>query len=62
MAHKYNKIDKEDVLVLFETTTVVRRVDVCRAYGCSVYSVINAIDYLVDLGEIRLSNRGYKLV
>lgn len=59
---KYNNINKEDVLRLFEVKTIVKRADVCEAYNCSVYSVRAEMEELIDLKKIRISKYGYKLI
>lgn len=59
MAHKYNKITKEQVLEVFNEKPMVRRVDITEKFNCSVYSVRREIDELVDDKIIRLSRYGY---
>jgi len=58
---KYNKINKEQILTLFNTKETINRKDITDKYGCSVYSVRREIEDLVDDGKIRLTNYGYRL-
>lgn len=62
MAHKYNKITKEQALEVFKSGKKVNRVDVCKAYNCSVYSTRIALEDLLDDGVIKLVHRGYRRV
>ena len=57
---KYNKLNKQQVLNLFQEKTVVNRADITKKYGCSVYSVRQIVDDLLDEKIIRLTNYGYK--
>ena len=58
---KYNKINKEDILKLFQQKKVVNRKDITTKYNCSVYSVRREIENLVDDNKIKLTNYGYRL-
>jgi predicted ArsR family transcriptional regulator len=61
MTHKYRKISKKDVIELFKEKTVVNRADITKKYNCSVYSVRQHIDDLMDEQIIRATSYGYKL-
>jgi predicted transcriptional regulator len=58
---KYNKLDKQQVLSLFQEKAVVNRADITKKYGCSVYSTRQIVDDLLDEKIIRITNYGYKL-
>jgi hypothetical protein len=62
MAHKYNKINKEQVLDLFKEKPIITRADVTNKYNCSIYLVTQLIDELNDGNKIRLTNYGYKQI
>jgi len=57
---KYNKLDREQVLQVFQEKLVVNRADITKKYGCSVYSVRQIVDDLLDNGTIKLTTYGYK--
>jgi len=57
---KYNKLNKEQVLKVFNEKTVITRADITSKYGCSVYSVRQIVDDLIDDNKIRLTKYGYK--
>ena len=58
---KYNKINKEDILKLYQQKKVVNRKDITTEYNCSIYSVRREIENLIDDNKIKLTNYGYKL-
>ena len=58
---KYNKINKEQILILFQTKKVINRKDITTKYNCSVYHVRELIDDLKDDGKIVNTSYGYKL-
>lgn len=59
---KYNKLNREQVLQVFQEKAIVNREDITKKYGCSVYSVRQIVDDLLDEKIIRLTNYGYKRV
>ena len=59
---KYNKLNREQVLSLFQEKQVINRADITKKYGCSVYSVRQHIDDLMDEQIIRATKYGYKRV
>lgn len=59
---KFNKINKEQILDLFNNKRVINRKDITDMYSCSVYHVIGLIDDLKDDGVIVNTNYGYKKV
>ena len=59
---KYNKINKEQILILFQTKKTINRKDITDKYNCSVYHVRELIDILKDDGKIVNTNYGYKLI
>ena len=59
---KYNKINKEQILILFQTKKVINRKDITTKYNCSVYHVRELIDDLKDDGKIVNTSYGYKLI
>lgn len=60
MAKKYSKINKEQILTLFNTKKVINRKDITDKYNCSVYHVRELIDILKDDEEIVNTSYGYK--
>ena len=58
---KYNKINKEQILILFQTKKTINRKDITTKYNCSVYHVRELIDILKDDGKIVNTSYGYKL-
>ncbi len=59
---KYNKINREQVLQVFQEKPVVKRADITNKYGCSVYSVRQHIDDLMDEQVVRATKYGYRRV
>jgi hypothetical protein len=59
---KYNKLNKQQMLNLFQEKIVVNRADITSRYGCSVYSTRQIVNDLMDDKSIRLTNYGYRRV
>ncbi len=59
---KFNKINKEQILDLFNNKRVINRKDITDKYNCSVYHTRELIEDLKDDGVIVNTSYGYKKV
>jgi hypothetical protein len=61
MAHKYKKINEDDVMSLFEKFEVLTRAIVARELGCALHAAIREIDFLKDEKIIKRVRFGFSL-
>lgn len=59
MAHKYKKINTEQVLELFNEKKVISKYYVCEKLGCSIYSARRELEDLYDQGVTKKFNYGW---
>ena len=62
MAHKYNKVNDDDVLSLFGKYDLITKGLVVKEFGCSEHAAIREIDFLKDDQIIKRVQYGYVLV
>lgn len=59
MAHKYNKINKAQILALFAEKEKINRSYIAKKYNCSIYTARKHLEELQDDGIIKISNHGF---